>query len=202
MYIALLNFISMHVFIVLFSITSILSTQPISLSERWGEKAWKRCFWLRQICFISILIVIINAVVWLWFPIPGLIWPISTNPVIPMIWGIIIAIPFSIIMLKALKDGGKEHGAPYKDTKMHGGIYQHIRHPGALGEMPLYVALGIFLNSWFLATWMTIFILIYTPLAIHYEEKDLIKRFRQDYIEYKKRTPALFPKLQKRSKTT
>jgi protein-S-isoprenylcysteine O-methyltransferase Ste14 len=102
-------------------------------------------------------------------------------------------------MLKALKDGGKEHGAPYKETKMHGGIYKHIRHPGALGEMPLYVVLGIILNSWFLTIWMTIFILIYTPLAIHYEEKDLIKRFGNEYIEYKKQTPVLFPKLRKHS---
>jgi protein-S-isoprenylcysteine O-methyltransferase Ste14 len=141
-------------------------------------------------------------VLWLWFPIPELIWPISTNPVIPMILGIIIAIPFSIIMLKAMKDGGKEHGAPYKDTKMHDGIYRQIRHPGALGEMPLYVALGIMLNSWFLTIWMTIFILIYTPLAILCEEKDLIKRFGQVYIDYKKQTPALLPKLRKRSKTT
>jgi protein-S-isoprenylcysteine O-methyltransferase Ste14 len=139
---------------------------------------------------------------WLWFPIPGLIWPISKDPLIPMILGIIMTIPFSMIMLKALKDGGKEHGAPYKETKMHNGIYQHIRHPGALGEMPLYVILGIFLNSWFLVIWMTLFILIYTPLAIHFEEKDLIKRFGEEYIEYKKQTPALFPKPQKRSKTT
>jgi protein-S-isoprenylcysteine O-methyltransferase Ste14 len=124
------------------------------------------------------------------------------NPIIPISIGIVIAIPFSIIMFKAMKDGGKEHGAPYKETKMHGGIYNHIRHPGALGEMPLYVALGFFLNSWFLVIWMTLFILIYTPLAIYFEEKDLVLRFGQDYKEYQKRTPALLPKLWCRSTDT
>ncbi len=192
----------MHVFIILFGITSILSTQPVNLAKRWGERAWRRCFWLRQFCFISILIVVINAILWLWFPIPNFVIPISMNPLIPISIGIGIAIPFSLIMFKAMKDGGKEHGAPYKTTKMHGGIYNHIRHPGALGEMPLYVALGFFLNSWFLVVWMTLFMFIYTPLAIYFEERDLVLRFGQDYKDYQKRTPALFPKLWRRSKKT
>ncbi len=198
-----LNFVSMYVFVVIFSVTSILSTLPITLSERWGEKAWRRCFWLRQICFIAIFIVIINAILWLWFPIPSFIWPISLNPFIPMALGIGIATPFSIIMFKAMKDGGKEHGAAHEETTMHEGIYNHIRHPGALGEMPLYIALGFFLNSWFLVLWMTLFVLIYTPLAIYFEEKDLVKRFGQDYIDYRKLIPALIPKLRRnRTKIT
>jgi protein-S-isoprenylcysteine O-methyltransferase Ste14 len=197
-----LNFICMHVFIVLFIVTSILSTLPKTLSEKWGQQAWRRCFWLRQVCFISLFIVIINAILWLWFPVPELKWPISMISIIPMTIGVAIAIPFSLIMFKAVKDGGKEHGAPIQETKMHCGIYNYIRHPGALGEMPLYVALGFFLNSWFLVLWMTLFMLIYTPVAIYYEEKDLVKRFGEDYIEYRKRTPALFPRLRRQKTNT
>ena len=190
-----INFISMHIFVILFALTSILSTLPITLSERWGDRAWKRCYYLRQFCFIAIFVVIINAILWIWFPIPVLTWPISWSPHIPMVISIVIAIPFSLIMFKAMKDGGKEHAAPYKDTKMHKGIYNHIRHPGALGEMPLYIALGFFLNSWFLVFWMIAFVVIYTPVAIYFEEMDLVKRFGEDYLEYKKRTGAIYPKV-------
>ena len=193
-----MNFILMNLFLVLFSITSILSTMPSTLSERWGDKAWRLCFWLRQLCFVFIFLAIVSAILWLWYPIPGLIWPISLNPIIPIIIGIVIAFPFSVIMLKAMKDGGKEHVAPYKETTMHTGIYLYIRHPGALGEMPLYIALGFFLNNWFLVLSMTLFVIIYTPFAIYFEEKDLVKRFGDDYLEYKKRTGALFPKVKKK----
>jgi protein-S-isoprenylcysteine O-methyltransferase Ste14 len=119
-----------------------------------------------------------------------------------MIFGIMIAIPFSIVMVKAMIDGGKEHTAPYQETPMHRGIYNYIRHPGALGEMPLYIALAIFLNNWFLVLWMTFFVFVYTPIAIFFEEKDLVKRFGDEYLEYKKRTGAIFPKIRKQSNTT
>jgi protein-S-isoprenylcysteine O-methyltransferase Ste14 len=175
---------------------------PATLAERWGEKAWRRCFWLRQACFLFILCIIISALLWLWFPISGLIWPISLNPLTPIVIGVAITIPFSIIMVKAMIDGGKEHAAPYQETTMHQGIYKYIRHPGALGEMPLYIALGFLLNNWFLVLWMTLFVIIYTPLAIYFEEKDLVKRFGDEYLEYKKTTGALFPKIRKKQKPT
>ena len=92
------------------------------------------------------------------------------------------------------------YAAPYEDTTMHDGIYQYIRHPGALGEMPLYIALAIFLNNWFLVLWMTFFVLIYTPLAIYFEEMDLVKRFGDEYLKYKERTGALIPKIRKKNK--
>jgi len=43
------------------------------------------------------------------------------------------------------------------------------------------------------------YLVIYTPIMIHYEEADLIRRFGEQYIEYKKKTGALFPKFRKSS---
>lgn len=34
---------------------------------------------------------------------------------------------------------------------------------------------------------------------IHYEEKDLVKKYGEKYIEYQKSTGALFPKLRKKT---
>ncbi|MHA1725289.1 MAG: methyltransferase family protein [Promethearchaeota archaeon] len=100
-------------------------------------------------------------------------------------------------MGKAMKDAGSETLTPSKDLKMYGGIYNYIRHPQALVEFPIFVALGYLLNSWFLVFISSAFIILYTPIMIYYEEKDLIRRCGEKYIEYKKRTRALFPKLKK-----
>jgi len=53
------------------------------------------------------------------------------------------------------------------------------------------------MNSLFLTIWAIIMIIIVTPIIIHYEEKDLIKRFGDEYREYQRRTGAVIPKLKK-----
>jgi protein-S-isoprenylcysteine O-methyltransferase Ste14 len=60
--------------------------------------------------------------------------------------------------------------------------------------MPLYVVVALFVNSLFLVLWMIFFVVIYVPLYIYFEEKDLIKRFGAPYIEYRDQTGALVPK--------
>ena len=50
-------------------------------------------------------------------------------------------------MTIAYRDAGAEMHAPQKGIQLHGGIYKKIRHPGAIGEMPLYVVVGMLVNS-------------------------------------------------------
>jgi protein-S-isoprenylcysteine O-methyltransferase Ste14 len=78
---------------------------------------------------------------------------------------------------------------------MYGGIYRYIRHPQSLGEFPIFIALGFFVNSWTIVIIMSIFVFFYVPIMIYYEEKDLIRRFGEKYREYQKNTGALFPKM-------
>lgn len=90
-----------------------------------------------------------------------------------------------------MKDSGKEGEAPQKDTVMFGGIYDKMRHPQAVGEVNLFLALGILFNSPFLA----IFSLVWYPvyyLFCKIEERDLLLRFGEQYAEYKKRV-GMFP---------
>jgi len=44
---------------------------------------------------------------------------------------------------------------------------------------------------------MTAFLVVFIPINIYYEEKDLIRRFGDKYQNYRKQTGALFPKLRK-----
>lgn len=192
-----INFVSLHVFVVLFFYFSIKSVMPVTREQKRGERAWKECFWFRNIGHVCITIVVINSILWIWFPVKTLSLPLFPNPWIGAGIGIIIIIPCSIFLAKILKDAGIESWWPKKETTLHRGIYQHIRHPGIVGEMPMYITIGFFINSLFILLWMTGFVLLYTPLYIYFEEKDLEKRFGDHYREYKKTTGMLFPKLKK-----
>jgi len=98
-----------------------------------------------------------------------------------------------------MRDAGSETLQPSKQTQMYGGIYNYIRHPQSLGEFPLFIAIAFIVNSWFMVILMSVYIIVYVPIMIYYEEKDLIWRFGERYREYQKKTGALFPKIRKKS---
>jgi protein-S-isoprenylcysteine O-methyltransferase Ste14 len=106
---------------------------------------------------------------------------------------LIIGLPALALMAKGLLDAGAEAMAPHKGQRLYGGIYKHIRHPQALGEMFLWTAAAFLLNSPFLALMSS----IYYPsflITMWMEEQDLGLRFRQKYVDYIQRTGFIFPK--------
>ena len=79
------------------------------------------------------------------------------------------------------------------------GLYSRIRNPMLLGWFIMLFALGILLNSISL-------ILIFTPIFIllnilyikTIEEKEMEKKFSEEYLKYKKSVPMFIPRLGKR----
>ena len=70
-------------------------------------------------------------------------------------------------------------------------LFKYIRHP---------MYLGILLNLAFSTTTYTeiyffnlIFLYIYIQIGIYYEEKQLIRVHKEQYLSYLKKTPKLFP---------
>lgn len=88
----------------------------------------------------------------------------------------------------------KLYKAQRKHTLATTGLYARIRHPqyvgfiaimfGFLLQWPTLVTLGMF----------PILLVMYAKLAVS-EEKDMEKEFGEQYVEYKKKTPAFIPKL-------
>ena len=185
---------------VLFGYFYVLSIQPVKRQEKHGEKAWDNCKRLRLVASFFEFIVVINLVLWIWLPLPIVdSWVISPNFWAGVVIAFIIAIPCCLLMFLGLKAAGSESLTPSKETNMYEGIYRYIRHPQTLGEFPLFVAICFGVNSWFLVIVSTLFIVIYVPIMIHYEEMDLIRRFGEKYRNYQKTTGVLFPKLRKTS---
>jgi protein-S-isoprenylcysteine O-methyltransferase Ste14 len=176
----------------------LLSIQPVKRAEKYSEKAWNDCKKLRSVGGIFELIAVINLIMWIWFPLPVVdSWIISSNIWVGIIIGICIFVPCCIIMFLGIYAAGSETLSPSKDTEMYGGIYKYIRHPQTLGEFPIFVSLSFMFNSWFMVLITSLFIILYVPIMIHYEEKDLIRRFGDKYRKYQKTTGVLFPKLKK-----
>ena len=79
------------------------------------------------------------------------------------------------------------------------GVYSLVRHPMYLGIILVYLGLlSSTLSIVSFGLWMGIF-LIYDRMAT-YEERDLIRIFGSDYIDYQRRVPKWVPiKLQEKS---
>ncbi|MFW9984305.1 MAG: methyltransferase family protein [Candidatus Odinarchaeota archaeon] len=192
------NFVILNIASVFCWYFYILSVQPVTRSEKYGDQAWTMAKRHRLITSVLMGIISVNMILWFWFPIPELAWPVHPIWLFSILIGIILAFVFTPIVIKGAIDAGKEAMEPSQSTEMFGGIYNYIRHPQTVGEMPWFVIIALFINSLFLTIWAIIMIIIVTPIIIHYEEKDLIKRFGDKYREYQKRTGAILPRIRKK----
>jgi protein-S-isoprenylcysteine O-methyltransferase Ste14 len=193
--IAWLNFLLINIFTVLAWYFYIESVMPAHREEKVGKKAWKDCKRFRGFSAVFLSLLVIQMVLWVWFPIPGLTMIVHPNPLIPFLLGVAIAIPLTAILILGVRDAGKETMSPSHDTELFGGIYKNIRHPQMVGELPWFVIIALFLNSLFLVLYSIFVLVISFPIIIYFEEKDLVKRFGAKYVEYRKRTGCIFPKI-------
>ncbi|WP_128544726.1 methyltransferase family protein [Larkinella soli] len=69
-------------------------------------------------------------------------------------------------------------------------LYRVVRHPIYLGWLMIHwFTPFLTLGQVFLALAMTVYLLI----GMHYEEKDLIRQFDEEYLLYRKTTPRILP---------
>jgi protein-S-isoprenylcysteine O-methyltransferase Ste14 len=74
------------------------------------------------------------------------------------------------------------------------GPYRYIRNPMILGVICILLAEGLILRSWPLLGWFLLFTvgnMLYIPLV---EEKGLVRRFGETYLEYKQNVPRWLPR--------
>jgi protein-S-isoprenylcysteine O-methyltransferase Ste14 len=85
------------------------------------------------------------------------------------------------------------HAAQVNHTLATQGLYSKIRHPQYVGFVAIMFG--------FLLMWPTLLTLFMFPILLYmyhrlgkHEEKLMIEEFGQEYLDYKKRVPAYFPK--------
>jgi len=189
-----INIILLIISTLLMAFFYVKSVGPAKLEIKIGKIAYKKCGNYRIIASVFEIIAIINYIIYFFFPLPipipqFFIWDYW----ILVILSIVILIPCLYIMLKGVKDAGREALFPDKEHTLYKGIYEKIRHPQALGEVFIWWAAALLLNSPFLF----LYSIVWFPIFYWFckaEEKDLIIRYGKSYIDYKNRTGMFFPK--------
>ncbi|MDR2782017.1 MAG: isoprenylcysteine carboxylmethyltransferase family protein [Holosporaceae bacterium] len=92
---------------------------------------------------------------------------------------------------------GKGTAAPWDPPQklVVAGPYCYVRNPMITSVLIMLVAESLLLGSWHIFGWFIAFFLgntVYFPI---FEEKDLEKRFGEDYVEYKTNVPRWVPRL-------
>ena len=189
-----INFGVMVICSIIMFILYLLSSRPGQLEKKIGKEAYQRCGRYRMIASIFELIVFGTYVVYSYYPLPlGLPENFPWDYWISIVLALAIGLPSGYLMLRGVLDAGEESMLPRKKGKLFGGIYKKIRHPQAMGELPIWWSLSLFLNSPFLALYSVIWIPLFVAMAL-YEEKDLEIRFGEKYRTYKANTGFIIPK--------
>lgn len=192
--IALINFIVLISSAILFFVLYVISVSPAQLEKRWGAKAYPRCGRIRMIAMLFEFITVGCYIIYYFYPLPLPIptqfawgWPVS------IFFGTLIGIPSIWLMAKGMIDAGSESAVPDKSHTLYGGIYQYMRHPQATGEMTIWWAIAFWLNSPFLVILSFMWIPLFYLMCLA-EEKDLVIRYGQPYLDYQQQAGFLLPK--------
>jgi protein-S-isoprenylcysteine O-methyltransferase Ste14 len=188
------NFAILAVSTLLFLWFYVLSVGPVRWAQRIGDRAWTRCRNLRIAAGVFEGIITANYILYLFYPLPlGLPerfpWPWWVSILIALV----IGVPASWLMIRGLIDAGAESMSPRPEHTLYGGIYRRMRHPQAVGEMPLFWVIAFLLHSPFLVIWSVIYVPIFVIMCWA-EERDLLLRYGQAYEEYRRRVGIFRPK--------
>jgi protein-S-isoprenylcysteine O-methyltransferase Ste14 len=73
------------------------------------------------------------------------------------------------------------------------GLYRHIRHPAYLGELLIFLGIGLAFANWVSLVSLFVCPFIAFSVRMNVEEKALLEHFAVRYVEYRKRTWRLIP---------
>lgn len=193
-----INFFVLVIASILFLAFYIRSASPAHLEQKMGEIAYSKCKTYRIIAGTFEGITVINYIVYVFYPLPiGLPLILPWEWWISIVAALVILFPSLYLMIIGMRDAGEETLEPKKEHALYTGIYEKVRHPQAIGESVLWFPIALFLNSPFLVLYSFLWIPILYIMCLA-EERDLILRFGQPYIEYRDRVGFLIPKRGKR----
>lgn len=196
--IAWINFSSMIVAALLLLYFYVKSVRPAALEKKIGKKAYHKCTQYRTIASVFMIVALINYVVYFLYPLP-----LPLPRTFPWDWwisiviGVLIAIPGGYLWFRGIKDAGEGTMVTKKEHKLYGGIYQRIRRPQAAGEITFWWVAAFILNSPFLALFSLIWISVFYVMC-RAEETDLVIRYGEEYLNYKRDTGFIILKRNKR----
>lgn len=138
---------------------------------------------------------------WAWRPMPGVVWSLS-GPWAAIVWAVfalgwVVVVAATLLIDPEELSGLRQVAARYADEPAEPvpfqtpGLYRYVRHPLYLGLLLAFWATPeMTIGHLLFAAGATAYILV----GIRYEERDLLRRFGNDYARYRQRVPMLFPR--------
>jgi methanethiol S-methyltransferase len=153
--------------------------------------------------YVLVTSLLMVALFVLWEPIGGIVWATPEGPATTAVialylfgWALLLYTTFLIdhFDLFGLKQvwrrlTGKEYVAPQFHTPS---LYKVVRHPLYIGWLIIFWAAPVMTIAHLVFAVMTT---AYIIIAIQFEERDLISAFGDKYVDYRRRTPMLMPRL-------
>ena len=120
-------------------------------------------------------------------------------------WSLGLSIPLSILgwlisgwsVVAFFRTGGTPVPFNPPPRLITTGLYAYVRNPMFLGGFLFLLGLGVLLGSLSLTFIFTpVLIVLYVFYVKAVEEKEMEKKFGQEYLEYKKRVPMFIPRVE------
>lgn len=177
----------------------------MSLSDRYAETIYQM---VKSQSRLKIILTPVGAIIWVGFCVPLVLvslWLDRFMPVqllMPKLITLSISVPLLLIgcflLSLTVYSFFKARGSPVPinppQRLVTTGLYSHIRNPMLLGWFILLFGLGVLLNSFSLICVFTpLFILCNVVYLKAVEEKEMAKKFGEQYLEYKKSVPMFIP---------
>ncbi len=148
---------------------------------------------------IPLLIILLSHFLDNYFNLPGFNFRLAVlfSPFL-MITGLILVIWSVWCQFKR----GKGSPVPLIPTQklVITGPYKYCRNPMALGTVIYYLGIALFESSFSSLLLVALFSILFVLYIKLVEEKELEARFGKDYSEYKKKTPFIIPRIDKKGK--
>jgi len=73
------------------------------------------------------------------------------------------------------------------------GPYRYLRHPAYLSNLMAYLGIPLIANAYYTLIGVLVIYVPFNLIRLHLEEKELVKKFGEEYEDYRKKVPALLP---------
>jgi protein-S-isoprenylcysteine O-methyltransferase Ste14 len=178
------------------------------MARPWFKKSWTRIVPkpAERSTYVLLSSLALMLLYWQWRPMPELLWHVENETGRAVLYGIMM-LGFSIVLISTfLIDHFDLFGLRQVFLRFRNVEYTHhafvtplfyklVRHPLYLGFLIAFWATPDMTESHALfALSMTGYIFA----ALPHEEGDLVHYFGNDYVAYKKRTPAVIPFLRRK----
>jgi poly(3-hydroxybutyrate) depolymerase/protein-S-isoprenylcysteine O-methyltransferase Ste14 len=150
---------------------------------------------LERSSYVLASALVLGLAFWLWRPIPLLVYELESSAARALAWAL-FGMGWLLVGCAALSLGARELFG-LADAEVPGALrmpwlYRRVRHPLQAGFLlALWAAPSLTFGHALLAAGLS----AYIAIGLRFEERDLVRRFGSAYEEYRRRVPALLPRL-------